>query len=303
MENTELQHHGTKGMRWGVRRYQNKDGSLTADGKKRYGLIGTIKEHSAQKKRKKQQLKNLEKAREAAKTKREEAAEKKRVLESGTATEVMKYKGKLTNQELNNVYNRLNYERMLSEISGKEIEAGKHKISGLVSKIDNAMDTATKGLGAYNKAAKLVNAVTKVDLPTFEGNKKTKAAESALEKLVKSGSSEQVNANLGKFTSKQLQDINTRFTIEDKVKERAAKDKSDKESAARLAEAQRQVDEYNKRWLAGESSDSVRSTEYSKSGKDIIDSRLDTNVGVSSARDSKATSSGHNYISDLFEDK
>lgn len=32
----ELYHHGTKGMRWGVRRYQNKDGSLTPDGKKRY---------------------------------------------------------------------------------------------------------------------------------------------------------------------------------------------------------------------------------------------------------------------------
>ena len=30
-----LQHHGVKGMKWGVRRYQNKDGSLTAAGKKR----------------------------------------------------------------------------------------------------------------------------------------------------------------------------------------------------------------------------------------------------------------------------
>ena len=31
----ELYHHGVKGMRWGVRRYQNKDGSLTLAGKKR----------------------------------------------------------------------------------------------------------------------------------------------------------------------------------------------------------------------------------------------------------------------------
>ena len=30
-----LQHHGVKGMKWGVRRYQNKDGSLTEAGKKR----------------------------------------------------------------------------------------------------------------------------------------------------------------------------------------------------------------------------------------------------------------------------
>lgn len=32
----ELYHHGVKGMKWGVRRYQNKDGSLTPSGKKRY---------------------------------------------------------------------------------------------------------------------------------------------------------------------------------------------------------------------------------------------------------------------------
>ena len=29
-----LMHHGVKGMRWGIRRYQNKDGSLTNAGKK-----------------------------------------------------------------------------------------------------------------------------------------------------------------------------------------------------------------------------------------------------------------------------
>lgn len=33
--NDGLKHHGTKGMKWGVRRYQNKDGSLKPSGKKR----------------------------------------------------------------------------------------------------------------------------------------------------------------------------------------------------------------------------------------------------------------------------
>lgn len=33
----ELYHHGVKGMKWGRRRYQNKDGSLTPAGRSRYG--------------------------------------------------------------------------------------------------------------------------------------------------------------------------------------------------------------------------------------------------------------------------
>ena len=49
MENT-IRHHGIRGMKWGVRRYQNRDGSLTPEGKKRYsdGVTSHVKSMSDQ---------------------------------------------------------------------------------------------------------------------------------------------------------------------------------------------------------------------------------------------------------------
>ena len=39
----ELYHHGIKGQRWGVRRFQNPDGTLTEEGRKRYGSLESLR--------------------------------------------------------------------------------------------------------------------------------------------------------------------------------------------------------------------------------------------------------------------
>ena len=44
-----IAHHGIKGQRWGVRRFQNEDGTYTSEGKNRYskGLNRNVKERKA----------------------------------------------------------------------------------------------------------------------------------------------------------------------------------------------------------------------------------------------------------------
>lgn len=44
---SELYHFGIKGQKWGVRRYQNKDGSLTPAGRRRLGLDKYDEEHNS----------------------------------------------------------------------------------------------------------------------------------------------------------------------------------------------------------------------------------------------------------------
>ena len=36
LKTKELYHHGIKGQKWGIRRYQNADGTLSEEGKKHY---------------------------------------------------------------------------------------------------------------------------------------------------------------------------------------------------------------------------------------------------------------------------
>ena len=187
-----LEHHGILGMKWGVRRYQNKDGSLTKAGKKRVSEKQSAKTifnisitNNGKKKLSKKQKAALEKARQTKAAKKDYEAEKKRVVESGTASEVLKYKGKLSQQEMKSAMERIRWESEMTGFADKELSPGKEKVNKFMKNVDFATGHVNTAAKAWNTFANIYNAFSdpssvsmpKIDTNITSGNKETRKKE------------------------------------------------------------------------------------------------------------------------------
>ena len=153
MDQNELYNHGIKGQKWGVRRYQNPDGSLTAVGKKKYGTKtnyekvlkakGLKAKVKAQKEREKQ---NARTEAEVAKYKRRAGIKEEKDATSDkpkTAKDKphVKTLSEMTNEEIQERIDRINLENRLKALTPHQKTRGEKIIDGIK---DMTMDTIKK---------------------------------------------------------------------------------------------------------------------------------------------------------------
>lgn len=119
MERSELKHWGIKGMKWGVRRYQNKDGSLTPAGKKRYS-DGSISSSSTSKS-----------------SQTSQQPKKKTVSE-------------MSDQELRDAVNRLRLEQDYAKLNPEKVSRGKKFVDNL---LDETLSGVARGAGSASAIA------------------------------------------------------------------------------------------------------------------------------------------------------
>lgn len=156
MNSYELYHEGVKRRSgrypWGsgARPYQSMERSGS---RKHASLASYVKGRKEQKRLEEAK----QKARETAEEKRRHDADKERVLREGSATEVLKYRGELTNQELQNAVSRLNLEASLTKISEKEAKQAMDRIDSVMQNVKTVTNWTKIGTDTYNTIADIYN--------------------------------------------------------------------------------------------------------------------------------------------------
>lgn len=139
--NHELYHHGVVGMKWGIRRYQNKDGSLTNAGKRRYGTKANFEKVMAAKKAAKKANSPQAKARKKAnaRTEAEIAKYRKKMGIKDEKTVETKPKKKtmaeMSDEELYNAINRKRLEQQYAQLNPEKVSKGKKFMQSLTNDI------------------------------------------------------------------------------------------------------------------------------------------------------------------------
>ena len=270
----ELTHWGIKNMKWGTRRFQNKDGSLTPEGGKRYNGSDykprkSISEKISDYKKAYAKKKQLEKARATrAEKKRAEEEAKAKAEQRKKDVESGKIKAKdMTGDELRDRINRMNDEKRYKQLMEETGHTSVIETYGkqFAKKMwDQAIVPAATEAGK-ELVKKVILDASKKDTPVEEFD---------LDKMWK---------KRNKLTTQQIIDMNKRLTAEDSIKkkiderkaaedaEKQAKEKAEKEQAMKDYEA------YQEKERSSREDQRSNIGEPSKTGNDIPNRKEYTN--------------------------
>lgn len=148
----ELYHHGIKGQKWGKRRYQNADGSLTPAGKERYGSKEDFEKQYPEdvKKSINKAKSGLNKASGVVDKAKDSNAKK---VKKAQEEQIKRDVAKMSDQELQKIVNRLNMEERYKQVmNSRAAENGKDRVSKILEYAGTALAV---GVGAMELMLKI----------------------------------------------------------------------------------------------------------------------------------------------------
>ena len=165
MEEEYLSHHGILGQKWGVRRYQNKDGSLTSEGRKRRGL--------SDKKERKSLSKKIGENREQKKAEAEaERHEKLKRTVRDHPEKLYKHRYEFSDEEIAKLVTDIGTDTKLKEIRDTEVKRKWEKVKKVSENLGTVKNLANNAKDIYNLAADVQNSM--IDFGKMTGPKMMK---------------------------------------------------------------------------------------------------------------------------------
>lgn len=171
-DNNYIAHHGIKGQKWGVRRFQNPDGTRTALGKSRNASMkDRIKARSEQK----AEAKAVKKAASA-----EEQHEKLRQQVIRHPKDLYKHKNEFSKEEVEKIIKDIEFDRKIKDVKISEIKRGMESYSRLKEAFKTTSELMSSAKTIYNIAADTNNLL--VDMGKINGKRMSKLGDKAPQK-------------------------------------------------------------------------------------------------------------------------